>query len=153
VKHSLVLRWSLLILLPLTIAWKLAAKPENPIEVQDAIVEFLAGQKFNVALTGDVVQHGPIFEATSDSCRLRVAAISPLGDEVNLIQSLAATTDHVFFVFRKTIYTQQPILLGVMNYLWFRFLRELGLVSRIPPLLAVVSSCDAERLPWSTLNS
>jgi hypothetical protein len=27
------------------------------------------------------------------------------------------------------------------------------LVSRVPPVLAVVTSCDAEQLPWSALGS
>jgi hypothetical protein len=152
VKHSPALRWAIVILLPLTIALKLAVKPENPNEIQDAIVEFLASQQFDTAVTGELLQHIPIIEASSDSCRLRVAAISPLGNEANLVQTLGAPTDHIFFVFRRTIYTQQPVRLTVASYLWFRFLRELGLVSRVPPVLAVVSSCDAEQLPWSALG-
>jgi hypothetical protein len=33
------------------------------------------------------------------------------------------------------------------------FLRELRLVSRVPPVLAVTTSCEAEQLPWHTLGS
>jgi hypothetical protein len=138
----------ILILLPLTIAWKLAVKPENPVEIQDAIVEFLANQQFNVTVTSD-----DIIEASSDTCRLRAMGVSPLGNEVNLVNSFRASTDHIFFVFRRTIYAQQPVRLTVASYLWFRFLRELGLASRIPPVIAVVASCNAEQLPWSILRS
>jgi hypothetical protein len=150
-KYSPALRWSICILLPLTIAWKLAIKREDPIEIQDAIVEFLANQRFDVTVTSDLMFE-PIIEANSDSCRLRVARASPVLDEVNSVRSLGASTDHIFFVFRRTVYTQQPVRLTVASYFWFRFLRELGLVSRIPAVLAVISSCDAEQLPWSSLR-
>ncbi|MCA1453152.1 hypothetical protein I6F35_07945 [Bradyrhizobium sp. BRP22] len=42
----------------------------------------------------------------------------------------------------------------VLDYLWTRFLRELGLVRHISPVISVAesSSCDAERLPWGELQ-
>ena len=153
VKYSPALRWAILILLPLTIAWKLAVKPENPIEIQDAIVEFLANQKFDVTVTQDTMNNMPIVEASSASCSLRVMRVSPLGEEANVIQSFGQSADHIFFVFRRSVYTQQPVWLTRTSYLWFRFLVELGLVSRIPPVIAVASSCNAEQLPWSLLRA
>ena len=141
-------------LLPLTIAWKLAVKPEHPIEAQDAIVAFLANQQFDITVTRET-SYGmtPIVEANSDSCRLRVARVSPVRDEVNFVRLLGASTDNIFFVFRGAVYAQQPLRLTTVSYWWFRFLLELGLVSRIPPVIAVVSSCDAEQLPWSVLRA
>ena len=153
VKHSPALKWSIAILLPLTIAWKLAVKPENSIEIEDAIVEFLASQKFEVTVTGETMGNMPIIEANSSSCRLRVAKISPLGHEAEFARRIGMTTDRSFYVFRGTVYGEQPVWLTVASYLWFRFLRELGLVSRVPPVIAVVSSCDVEQLPWSALRS
>jgi len=153
VKCSLALRWSILILLPLTIAWKLAVKRENPIEIQNAIVEFLANQQFDVTVTKETMYYMPIIEASSASCRLRVMRVSPLGDEANVVHSFGHSADHIFFVFRRSVYTQQPVLLTRASYLWFRFLLELGLVSRIPPVIAVASSCNAEQLPWSVLRA
>ena len=59
----------------------------------------------------------------------------------------AAEQDRSFVVFRGTVYAQQPILWTVLNYLWSRFLRELGLIRQITPVIAVAAnfSCDAER--------
>jgi hypothetical protein len=152
-KYSPALRWSVLILLPLTIAGKLAAKPEQPIEVQDAIVAFLANQQFNVTVTGETTDDMPIVEANSDSCRLRVAKVSPVRDEVNFVRRLGGPTDNIFFVFRRAVYAEQPTRLTAVSYFWFRFLLKLRLVSRIPPVIAVVSSCNAEQLPWSVLRA
>jgi hypothetical protein len=153
VKCSLALRWSILILLPLTIAWKLAVKQENPIEIQNAIVEFLANQQFDVTVTNETTYSMPIIEASSASCSLRVLRVSPLGDEASVVHSFGGSTDHIFFVFRRSVYTQQPVWLTRTSYLWFRFLVELGFVSRIPPVIAVASSCNAEQLPWSVLRA
>jgi hypothetical protein len=154
VKYSPALRWSLLILLPLTIAWKLAVKPADPIEVQDAIVAFLANQQLDITVTSETTYDMmPIIEANSDSCRLRVAKVSPVRDQMNFVRRLGGSTDNIFFVFRRAVYAQQPFRLTAVSYFWFRFLLELGLVSRIPPVIAVVSSCNAEQLPWSVLRA
>jgi hypothetical protein len=152
VKYSPALKWFIAILLPLSIAWKLAIKPDNPIATQAAIVDFLLNQQFDASVTSETMVFTPIIKATSDSCRLRLATISPLGYEANLIQSLGAMTDKTFFVFRGTIYSEQPIALTVVSYLWFKFLRELGLISRIPPVIGVSASCDARILPWEDLQ-
>src|SRR5262249_41886978 len=68
---------------------------------------------------------------------------------------LAAGADRSFVVFRGTVYIQQPIPLTVFHYLWSRFLRELGLTRHITPVIAVAanSSCNAEQLPWTELQS
>jgi hypothetical protein len=152
--HSPALKWlAIIILLPLTIGWKVAVKPENPVEIQNAIVEFLTKQEFDVSVTDESMEYTGIIDARSRSCRLRVARVSPLGHEADLVSRASATSDHTFFVFRGSVYPEQPVPLTVASYLWFRFLRELGLVSRVPPVIAVVTSCDAERLPWSALGS
>lgn len=127
-------------------------RPENRDETQDAIVEFLAAQQFDVTITSNTVEYMPVIEASSDSCHLRVAKISPLGNDADLVRHFGMPSDRVFYVFRGMVYSKQPVLLTVASYLWFRFLRELGLLSRIPPVIAVLSSCDAEQLPWSALR-
>ena len=104
VKCSLALRWSILILLPLTIAWKLAVKPENPIEIEDAIVEFLAHQHFDITVTKETMHYIPIIEASSASCSLRVMRVSPLGDEANVVHSFGGSTDHIFSFSQKCLY-------------------------------------------------
>lgn len=152
VKCSPALRWSILILLPLTIGWKIVVNRENPTEIENAIVEFLNNQQFDVTLTKEVMYGMPVLDARSNSCSLRIMRVSPFGTEVDLVHSFAGSADRIFFVFRRGIYPQQPVQLTVASYLWFRFLRELRLVSRIPPVIAVISSCDAKHLPWSALR-
>lgn len=140
-------------MLPLTIAWKVSIKPEDPADVKNAIVEFLAANKFAVRISDDGMEYMGIIRATSPSCELHVARISPLGHEADLVRQVTAAGDHTFYLFRGKVYQEQPVRLTVMNYLWYRFLRELGIARRVPPVLAVMSSCDAERLPWSALRA
>ena len=140
-------------MLPLTIAWKVAVKPENPADVQNAIVEFLTKHNFAVTVADENMEYMGIIRATSPSCQLRVARISPLGHEADLVRQVTAGGDRTFYLFRGTVYRKQPVRLTVMNYLWYRLLRELGLVSRVPPVLAVMTSCDVEHLPWNELGS
>jgi hypothetical protein len=146
-------KWFIIASLLLTIAWKLVIKPENPADVVDAITEFVANHQFEASVTDKTMEYMPIIEATSDSCHLWVARISPLGLGTDLVRHIGAAPDRVFYVFRGMVYSEQPVGLTVVSYLWCRFLRELGLVSRIPPVFAVVSSCNAEQLPWSKLRS
>jgi hypothetical protein len=153
VTYSPALKWSVIVLLPLTIGWKLAGKPENPAEIQNSIVEFLTKQQFDVGVTDEMMEYMGIINARSRLCQLRVARVSPLGHQTDLVRQASTTSERTFYVFRGTVYPEQPVRLTVASYLWFRFLRELGLVSRVPPVLAVVTSCDAEQLPWSALGS
>ena len=84
---------------------------------------------------------------------MRVARISPLGHEADLIRRLNEPNGRTYYVFRRVVYADQPVYLTVVNYIGFRFLRELGFVARVPPVLAVVASCEADKLPWSMLRS
>lgn len=149
--RSTALKWWLVVMLPLTIAWKVAIKPENPADIQSGLVEFLTEHGFAVGVSEDRMEYMGIVRATSPSCELRVAKISPLGHEADLVRKVTAAGDHTFYLFRGQIYDEQPVRLTVMNYLWFRLLRELGFARRVPPVLAVMSSCDAQWLPWRTL--
>ena len=151
--YSPALKWSVIVLLPLTIGWKAVGKPENPVEIQNSIVEFLTKQQFDVSVTHENMEFTGIINARSHSCQLRVARVSPLGHEADLVRQASAASDRTFYVFRGNVYPEQPVRLTVASYFWFRFLHELGLVSRVPPVLAVVTSCDAEQLPWSALGS
>jgi hypothetical protein len=152
VTYSPALKWLVIILLPLTIGWKAVSQPENVVEIQNAIVAFLTKQQFDVRVTDENMEYMGIIDARSRSCRLRVARVSPLGHEAGIVRRASTMSDRTFYVFRGTVYREQPIRLTVASYLWFRFLRDLGLVSRVPSVLAVVTSCDAEQLPWSTLG-
>ena len=59
----------------------------------------------------------------------------------------------IFYVFRGIEYQEQPVRRTLANYFWFRFLRELGWVSRIPSVFAVITSCENEQIPWADMGA
>jgi hypothetical protein len=147
------LRWSLAILVPLTLAWKIAIPPYNPDDLKGELVEFFERNGFDVVVTDELVNYVPIIHATTDSCRLLVARLTPDGSNRDLIRSLTGDSDRRFVVFRGNAYSEQPVFWTVVYYLSSRFLRELGLIRDITPVIAVAanSSCDTNRLPWGEL--
>jgi len=155
VSSSTALKASIAIILLVSIAWKITIQPDDPNDLKDDLVKFFERNHFNVVVTERVVNYMPIIQASAASCRLQVARLTPDGSNRDLIGKLAMDTDRLFIVFRGRVYTQQPTLWTVLNYLWSRFLRELGLIRHITPVIAVAadSSCDAERLPWDELRS
>jgi hypothetical protein len=154
VNSSSAFRWSIGGVLLLTIGWKIAIQPDDPNYLKEDFINFFERNHFNVVATDEMVNDTPIIRATSASCNLLVARLTPDGSNRDLIRHLAAGTDRSFVVFRGTVYTQQPILGTVLDYLWSRFLRELGLARHITSVIAVAvnSSCNAERLPWDELQ-
>ena len=122
--------------------------------LKEDLIKFLERNHFSVVVTDEVVNDTPIIRATTAACHLQIGRLTPDGSNRDLIRHIAAGTDRSFVVFRGAVYAQQPILLTVLNYLWSRFLRELGLIRHIAPVItvAVNSSCNAERLPWGELE-
>lgn len=151
--RSSAFKWLIIVLLPTTIGWKAVVTSEDPTEVQNAIVQFLVDQRFEVRVTDETIEYTPIIEATDQDCRLRVVRVSPLGHQIDLVRKATAKDQHIFYVFRGSVYREQPVRQTLISYFWFRLLRELGLVTRVPPVLAVATNCAAEQLPWSNLGS
>ena len=141
-------------MLLVALGWKIAIQPDDPNYLKEDLAKFLERNHFSVVVTDEMVNYTPIIRATTASCQLQVARLTPDGSNRDLIRHLAAGTDRSFIVFRGIVYTQQPIFWTVLNYLWSRFLRELGLTRHITPVIAVAvnSSCNAERLPWGELQ-
>jgi hypothetical protein len=154
VNSSSAFRASIAVALLLAIGWKIAIPTDNKSLVKEDLVGFLEARHFNVVVTDQLVNDTPIIRATTASCQLHVARLTPDGSNANLIRHLAAGAERSFVVFRGAVYPRQPVFWTVMDYLWSRFLRELGLVRHISPVISVTesSSCDAERLPWGELQ-
>jgi hypothetical protein len=160
-RSSPVLKWSIALLLPLTLAWKVAVRPADPAELvarekatQRKVAEFLGRQHFVVNIVASAEEGQPSIQASAGACRLLVAKSPPLGWDRELIRRYATTPgDRVFVVFRGQVYREQPTFLTVSDFLWTRLRRELGFKVDAAPVLAVVagSMCDAERLPWNEL--
>jgi hypothetical protein len=154
VSSSSAFRWSIAVLLLLTIGWKISVRPDDQNYLKEDLVKFFERHHFDVVVTDELVNYMPIIRATTTSCHLQIARLTPDGSNRDLVRHLTAGTDHSFIVFRGTVYTQQPIFWTVLNYLWSRFLRELGLIRHVTPVIAVAvnTSCNAERLPWGELQ-
>jgi hypothetical protein len=154
VNSSGAFRWFIAGVLLLTIGWKIAIQPDDQIYLKEDLVNFLERNHFSVVVTDEMVNYTPIIRATTASCHLQIARLTPDGSNRDLIRHIAAGTDRSFVVFRGTVYDQQPVLWTVLYYLWSRFLRELGLIRHITPAINIAanSSCNAERLPWGELQ-
>ena len=151
--QSSTLKWLLIVLLPITMGWKMVVQPERPDEIANAVFKFLKDQKFDVRATAESIEDMPIVEASSETCHLRIARVSPLGHEAELVRRASRPSEHIFYVFRGVDYPKQPVRQTLANYFWFKFLLELGLVSRVPPVFAVMTSCAAEQLPWAAMGA
>lgn len=147
-------RWCIATVLLLAIGWKMAIPFENSDNLREDLARFLERNHFSVVVTDAISTDTPIIRATRASCQLQVAKLTPDGSNRNLVRHLATGMDRSFVVFRAEVYAQQPIALTVLHYLWSRFLRELGLIRYITPVIDVAESmsCNAERLPWTELQ-
>ena len=153
------LKWSLLVLaLALTLGSKLIVRPDlrAPGEktVQQTVAEFLARQRFTVALPDRTGEGQYMLRASAGPCRILVVNSNPIAWDSDAIRRSATAADRVFVVFRGRTYEDQPTWLTVSYFLWSRVERELGLRAQAAPLLSVIATagCGAERLPWSELS-
>jgi hypothetical protein len=147
-------RWFIAAVLLLAIGWKITIHPDNESNLTEEMIKFLERNHFDVVVTNEMATNAAIIRATTASCNLQVARLTADGSNRDLIRRLAAGADRSFIVFRNRVYTEQPIPWTVLNYVWFKFLRELGLVRHIAPVIAVAlnSNCNAEQLPWGELE-
>ena len=146
-------KWSVILLIPLTIGWKLVAEEQAPDESKANIVEFLSRHKFEI--TERTVADIPVIDAMVGVCRMTVVEAAPDGWMRDFIRDILGTTEHRFTVFRGNIYREQPIWLTLTDHWWSKSLRKLGLARRDAPVIVVSAneSCAAERLPWDELSS
>jgi hypothetical protein len=154
VNSSSAFRWSIAVILLVALGWKIAIQPDDPNHLKQDLIKFLERNHFSVVVTDEMVNYQPIIRATTASCDLQIARLTPDGSNRDLIRHLVAGTDRSFIVFRGTVYAQQPVFWTVLNYFWSRFLRELALFEHITPVISVAvnSSCNAEQLPWGELS-
>jgi hypothetical protein len=153
VNFSPAFRWFIIVLIPLTLAWKLVEEDQTARDSKGNIIQFLSRHKLDV--TERIVEGITIIEATSEECRLIVVEASPDGWMRDFVHHILGTTEHQFTVFRGSIYTEQPVWLTLTDHWWSKSLRKLGLARRDAPVITVsaTESCDAEHLPWGELSS
>jgi hypothetical protein len=150
VSSSSAYKWILIVVLLLSIGWKVSVPSDPQYEWTESVGKFLERNHFDVVVTKQMVNYVPIVQASSASCHLQIARIASDGVDQDLVRHLTTGTDRLFIVFRGRLYSQQPIFWIRMSYLWLARLRELRIIKHLPPVIAVIanSSCDVERLPW-----
>jgi hypothetical protein len=150
VNYSPGFKWFVLLLLPLTLIGKLAAGSDRSVGLKDDLIAFLVRQQFEIQVLDDSM---PIIRATSNHCKMEIAAVSPDGWHDDLMRTRADAADHVFTVFRGTVYVDQPTWLTAAYALLSKPLQRLKLLSYPAPVIRVIAqdSCKAELLPWRKL--
>jgi len=147
-----VFKWLVIVLVPLTLGWKLAGGETPSSEWKNDIFEFLSRHGFEVTKRtwGDV----SFSDATAGACRMIVVEVSPDGWTRDVIHQISGRTEQQFFVFRGSTYTKQPTWLTLSDHWWSRSLRDLGFARRDAPVIAVsaIGPCAPERLPWGELS-
>lgn len=148
------LKWIILVLLPLTLAWKLTVKVDSDDHLADDITAFLTRHEFHAVAIEDTIDGFPIISMSNGACQMRVIEASYDGADRDMIRKLVAANDRLIFIYRGKVYREQPILLTVSDHIWTRSLRKIGLMDHDPHVLAVVApaECDADRLPWQQLQ-
>jgi len=149
----------LLLLLPLSLGWKVAVQRGGVDEVteRDAYLtaaEFLVRQRYRVAVSEKLKDEEPIVQATVGACRILVIKARPEGSDRDQIRRQATAADTIFVVFGGRIYAEQPTWLTSFDALWAKFRREFGFKAHTTPAFVVIATkgCGAERLPWSELG-
>jgi hypothetical protein len=162
VSFSPALRWSVAILLVLTLGWKWVTDSyirADQGEPEEKVAERVAGaflirNHFNLVGSREVVFGMQLLEASAGPCRIRLALASSRGWHRDLIQGMVTPGDSTFVVFGGNVYSEQPMWRTVPDFLWFKFLSALGLRVHSTPVITVIATpnCEAERLPWKELR-
>jgi hypothetical protein len=147
-------RLVLLVLLAITLSWKVAVYLGHSGDSQGLayrkMAEFLARQHFSVTMDDKPADVPIAIRAVAGACRLLIANSPPNGSDRARIGSYATPADTVFVVYRGRMYAEQPVWVTMAHSIWSKFLRELGFRAQVTPAFVVIATrgCGAEQLPW-----
>jgi hypothetical protein len=153
VTYSPALRWLIAILVPLTFGWKLAAGQPYEDASREDLIAFLNRHDFTVAEQTSIEQI-PVLRAERGACRLLIVEASAQGWSQQLFLEASKSMDRRFFVFRGSVYAEQPTLLTTTVDWWSSYLRKLHLSRQQSPVIGVAAAgdCPADTLPWADLG-
>ena len=164
VSYSPALRWLfplllLLVLVPLSFAWKLAVQRDGSDGLRERddylkVADFLARQRFSVSVAEKLEAGEPKIQGTAGACRVLVAKAAPDGSDRDRIGGYKTAADTVFVVFEGKTYAEQPTWLTTFDSLWSKFRRELGFDAHATAVFFIIGtkSCGVEQLPWRQLG-
>jgi hypothetical protein len=145
----------MLLLIPLSLAWKVEAVQPAPSNTMDRLAVFLKRHNYDVVVAEPLSASSvPLVRASAGPCRIQIVEASPDGWNRDLVRNFAKTNDQLFFVFRGTAYNEQPIWLTMTHHLLTRYLGKIGFSSDEMPAVAVAATapCNAQQLPWAELR-
>jgi hypothetical protein len=118
---------------------------------EDDVAAFLVRNQFSVIGARNVTFGMQIVEATAGLCHLRVALSASRGWHRDLIRSMMNPGEQTFVVFGGKIYPDQPMLLTITDFLWYKLLTKLGIGAHPTPVVTVMAepNCGADRLAWN----
>ena len=156
---SPVLKWLLGALLVLSLGSKWAvsfyAPPvlneQEEKSAEEAVTRFLFRNQFTISAARNVTFGMQLVEATAGPCRLRAVLSASRGWHRDLIRNMTHPGERTFVVFRGKIYSEQPMLLTISDFLWYKLLTKLGIRAHATPVITVMAEpiCEADRLPWN----
>jgi hypothetical protein len=135
-----------------TFGWKLATSQTDGYDSRETLIAFLSKSDFLVT-EQSIIEGIPVLYAQKGTCRLLVIEVSPEGWSQNIFQEASKSMDHRFYVFRGSVYSEQPTVLTATLDWWSSYLRRLGLSRREAPPIGVAAATDcADELPWANLE-
>lgn len=159
VSSSRVLKFALLLLvLAVSLGWKLGVRPSDSSDVRDKafqmqVASFLGRQRLVVSVSDRFEEGQPFIRATGGLCRLIVIQSPAIGSDRDVTRQQASRDDEVFVVYRGIVSQEQPTIRTVLDFLWTRLRRELGINTQSVPVLTIIAtkSCQAAEMPWKDL--
>jgi len=149
----------LLVLVPLSFAWKLAVQRDNSGGLEERndylkVAEFLARQRFAVVVSEKLETGALTIQGTAGACRVLVAKSAADGSDRDRLGRYASAADNVFVVFGGRTYAEQPTWLTMSDWLWAKLRGELGFKAHATPVFVVIATkgCGAEQFPWHQLG-
>ena len=130
-------------MLAVSVSWKFAISSDREDRTKDIIVNFLTSNHFEVSSTDQIANSFPVLRATSHSCTLQIVRLAPNGADRDLFRHISLGADRTFVVFRGKIYAQQPIWWTLLDDIWSRHLREIGLSKRVAAVFGIAASSFA----------
>src|SRR6266478_1482401 len=65
-------------MLLVALGWKIAIQPDDPNYLKEDLIKFLERNHFSVVVTDEMVNYTPIIRATTTSCHLQIARLTPM---------------------------------------------------------------------------
>ena len=158
--YSFGFRLVVVILVPLTIGWKIVVPSHVEREMNGTLISFLTHNNFEIIAHDELVDDDvlttevPLIQARRRQCDIWIAKLNSDGTNRQLIASHFSNVPLQFVVYEGAIYKEQRVYRTSATFVLSRVLAQVGLIMKATPSIVVYSSayCDAENFPWTELR-